>query len=246
MSYLRKRAFKKIVLSGLSQVGTTTVAYSLCKGIAPPKSLIQHSTIDYVSTSITIGKRRIDIFDLGGQTVFQDKFIGELSETIFSGVKSFIYVVDSIEIKDISRVKYYFDQSLEEISQFSPNASIFIFLHKIDLIPTSVQPELQQTVTQYLREGVSWNLEVYCTSIFSDLLRTANKAVLLKTLGIHEFTVESEAKNDFWAFVDEERNQEAEPDYVKKRKKKLTHTDEKDDMLSLSLREALRILREKD
>jgi GTPase SAR1 family protein len=111
MSYLRKRRIEKIVVSGISQVGTTTVAYSLRKGIAPPKSLVRFSTIDYVSTSMTIGKTRIDIFDLGGQKSFQDRFTGELSEYIFSDVSSFIFVVDSVEIKMLSRAKYYFDLS---------------------------------------------------------------------------------------------------------------------------------------
>ena len=95
-------------------------------------------TIDYSRKGLSVNNVQITFFDLSGRSGFLDRFTGELSESIFSGVLSLVYVVDSIKMKDIYRTKYYLDRCVEKIDQYSPEAAVVIFQHKYDLVPKKV------------------------------------------------------------------------------------------------------------
>jgi hypothetical protein len=97
-----------------------------------------------------------------------DRFTGELSEFIFGGVKSLVFVVDSIEIRDISRAKYYLDLSIKKLAEYSPEATIFIFQHKGDLIPKKLKEEVRKTIEEYLGQGIRRKIKYFETSVFSD------------------------------------------------------------------------------
>jgi hypothetical protein len=138
------------------------------EGKIPKKDADYHATIDYERKQKVIAGTELTIFDLGGQTAFLDRFTGELSEFIFSGVKTLVFVVDSIEIKDISRAKYYLDLSLKKLTQYSPEATVFVFQHKADLIPTKMREEVRKTIQEYLGAGVTQRFRYFETSVFSD------------------------------------------------------------------------------
>ncbi|MFX1282056.1 MAG: ADP-ribosylation factor-like protein [Promethearchaeota archaeon] len=168
MSYLARKKTSKILILGLAKSGKSTIIRVVTEGIIPSKDENYHATIDYERKQKVIAGTELTLFDLGGQTAFLDRFTGELSEFIFSGVRTLVFVVDSIEIKDISRAKYYLDLSLKKLAQFSPEASVFIFQHKTDLIPKKLQDEVRKTIRDYLSTGVSQQLKFYSTSVFSD------------------------------------------------------------------------------
>ena len=168
MSYLSKKRTSKILILGLAQSGKSTIIKVVNEGKIPSPNDDYNATIDYERKQKVIAGTELTIFDLGGQTAFLDRFTGELSEFIFSGVKSLVFVVDSIEIKDISRAKYYLDLSLKKIAQYSPNATIFIFQHKADLIPKKMKEEVRRTIEEYLGQGIPARLKYFETSVFSD------------------------------------------------------------------------------
>ena len=183
MSYLTRKKTSKILILGLAQSGKSTIIRVVTEGKIPSKEEPYHATIDYERKQKTIAGTELTIFDLGGQTAFLDRFTGELSEFIFSGVKSLVFVVDSIEIKDISRAKYYLDLSLKKLSQFSPEASIFIFQHKTDLIPKKLKDEVRKTINDYLSSGVTKEIKYSSTSVFDDSIFRAMGDVYAEASG---------------------------------------------------------------
>ncbi len=168
MSYLKKKKTSKVLILGLAESGKSTIIKVVNEGKIPRKNEEYNATIDYERKSKVIAGTELTIFDLGGQTAFLDRFTGELSEFIFSGVKTFVFVVDSIEIKNISRAKYYLDLSMKKLSQFSPEATIFIFQHKSDLVPKKMREEARKTIQDYLSAGLTKRIKYFETSVFSD------------------------------------------------------------------------------
>jgi GTPase SAR1 family protein len=168
MSYLKKKKTSKVLILGLAASGKTTIIRVVTEGKIPSKDDNYLPTIDYERKQKVIAGTELTIFDLGGQTTFLDRFTGELSEFIFSGVKSLVFVIDSIDIKGISRAKYYLDLSLKKLNQFSPESSVFIFQHKADLVPKKMRDEVRRTIREYLEVGVNKKLKYFETSVFSD------------------------------------------------------------------------------
>ena len=115
----------------LTMSGQRSTCYKILnEGWMPHKDHDSPPTIDYDRYEKTVLGIEFTLFNLGGQTAFLDRFIGELSEFIFSGVVSFIFSVDALEIKKLPKAKYYFDLALKKLTQYSPSASVFLFIHK--------------------------------------------------------------------------------------------------------------------
>lgn len=169
MTYLNRKKGAKIVVSGLADAGTTTIAESISTG-HPPKELTNYQyTIDHERHRIKIGDLEITIMDLGGQTSFQDRFTGESAEWVFSGVRSFVWVISSRDPPIIARSLYYFNRSINHLVHFSPRASLFVLQHKIDISPpsASVRREFHQALSKYDTPGTNLGVDYYETSIFS-------------------------------------------------------------------------------
>ncbi|MFW9779416.1 MAG: ADP-ribosylation factor-like protein [Candidatus Heimdallarchaeota archaeon] len=170
MSYLTRKKSSKVLILGLAESGKSTIIRVVTEGKIPSKDEPYHATIDYERKQKTIAGTELTIFDLGGQTAFLDRFTGELSEFIFSGVKALVFVVDSIKIPDISRAKYYLDLSIKKLSEYSPSASVFLFQHKSDLVPKHLKGEVRKTISDYLSAGIKQSVRYYETSVFSDTI----------------------------------------------------------------------------
>ena len=109
-------------------------------------------TIDYERHTKHISGKLLTVFDLGCQTAFIDHFTGELAEFIFSGTSALIFVVDSLAIQGLSRVRSYLEKEYECLRRFSSPVKVYVFLNKIDLIPKKVYDEVIDTITEYLNK----------------------------------------------------------------------------------------------
>ena len=156
---------------------------TIIDGKPPAKNDRFHATIDYERKVLIIDESEITFFDLGGTTAFLDRFVGELSEFMFSGVKVLIFVLDPLRIPDISRAKYYFDACLKNVDKYSPEASVVIFQHKTDLIPKKMRKEAYRTCKDYILTGIKKPLLYYETSIFTCSIVIAMSAVFQLALG---------------------------------------------------------------
>jgi GTPase SAR1 family protein len=180
---LEKVKTPKLLLMGLALSGKTTITKYLVDNRLPDKDDPYHATIDYDRHILLLGTKKITIFDTGGQTTFLDRFTGELAPFMFDGVKAFVFVFDSIDIKEISIAKYYFDLCLKCLAQFSPTARIFIFQHKADLVPMKMRTEVRTTIQEYLLAGIDpvtskQDIIYYETSVFTYSIIQAIDAVM--------------------------------------------------------------------
>lgn len=183
MSYLAKKKTSKVLVLGLANSGKSTIIRVVTEGEIPSKEDDYNPTIDYERKQKTIAGTELTIFDLGGQTAFLDRFTGELSEFIFSGVKALVFVVESTNIASISRAKYYLDISVKKLSEYSPSASIFLFQHKSDLVPKHLKGEVRKTISDYLSAGIKQNIRYFETSVFSDSIFQAMGDVYAEASG---------------------------------------------------------------
>ena len=185
---LCKRGFKliktkKVVLCGLAKSGKTTIRKWLFNKLKNITDTSLHATIEYETHNQIINNTEIVFWDLGGVTAFFDRFVGALAEFVFTGVTTLVFVVDSIELKDIARVKYYLDRCIKRIDQYSPETTVIIFQHKVDLIPSKLREEIYHTTKDYLLKGIKKNVPYYETSLLNSSIVVAMCAVYQATLG---------------------------------------------------------------
>jgi len=172
----------KVIFFGLARSGKSTIL-RMVEGKKFPEDRDFHATIDYETLKFLINDEiEVTIFDCGGATPFLDRFTGELAEFLFSELTTFVFVVDSIDIQGIHRAKFYLDLSLKKIEQYSPNAHIFLFQHKVDLVPQKLQEEVHQTVKEYLLKDIARDIHYYETTIIQNGIDDAMRAVLETTV----------------------------------------------------------------
>jgi GTPase SAR1 family protein len=173
----------KMIFFGLARSGKSSILRVL-EGKKITKEMEFHATIDYERVKLLVNDEiEVTIFDCEGLTAFLDRFTGELAEFMFSGLTTFVFVVDSIDIQGISRAKYYLDLALKKIEQYSPNARIFLFQHKADLVPRKLREEVHQTIKTYLLKDISRDIPYYETTIFQNRMDEVMRFVLKTTIG---------------------------------------------------------------
>ncbi|KAF8320583.1 rraga protein [Cantharellus anzutake] len=79
------------------------------------------------------GSLTLNLWDCGGQEAFMDSFLASQRNTVFRDVGVLIYVFD-IETKDFERDVLYYIECLEACKKNSPEAGIFVLIHKMDLV----------------------------------------------------------------------------------------------------------------
>ncbi len=124
----------KILLAGLSEAGKTAVKriFFLKQETKDVSSL--SATINYERLTIKIRDIPITIVDLGGQKIFLKRFLNNYSPFVFSSVKALIFLIDVANRTTRNNSIQYFASCLEKLQTFSPDAEIFVFLHKNDLV----------------------------------------------------------------------------------------------------------------
>lgn len=192
---------KKIVLLGLAESGKSTIIKNVIEGHKTEPGEKYDATINYQRKLKDICGKEIIIFDLGGQTRFLDKFTGDLSQFVFSDVNTFIFVIDPLQTAYFSRSKFYLELSLEKLKLFSPKATIFLFFHKMDLIPGPKRESIVQNLKNYLLSEID-NPIRYCeTSVFSSTIYVALGNIISDILEINIRFHETLIK-----FLDEHKN----------------------------------------
>jgi Ras-related GTP-binding protein A/B len=80
-----------------------------------------------------MGNLVLNLWDCGGQYRFYETYFDSQRDTIFRNVEVLIYVFD-IESAELENDFTLFDGVLEAMEQNSPDASIFVLIHKMDLV----------------------------------------------------------------------------------------------------------------
>jgi hypothetical protein len=106
-----------------------------------------------------------------------------LAKIFFTGATGLIFLIDSIKPISTPQAKYYLDLCVKNIERYSPKTSVFIFQHKIDLIPQKLRGELYQTTKDYLIKDISKEIHYYETSLVNSSIMVAMSAVYQAILG---------------------------------------------------------------
>ncbi len=178
MSYFDSKDSDKIILIGLAESGKTTIIKVVTEGYVPDKKAKYTATLNYERKSATLLGKKLTIFDLGGQVAFLDRFTGELAEFIFSNVKTLVFVIDTVNVSELTRAKYYMDLAMKQLSHFSPTASTFVLLHKMDLISPDKKEEITMSMKNYLKGDIKHSLSFFETSVFSESIFNAFKSII--------------------------------------------------------------------
>jgi len=92
------------------------------------------ATIDVEQNHVRfLGDLILNLWDCGGQDSFMDSYLTTQRSTIFQSVGVMIYVFD-VESHETTKDMEYYRDCLDGLRYYSPEAAIFILLHKMDLV----------------------------------------------------------------------------------------------------------------
>lgn len=92
------------------------------------------ATIDVEMNHVRfLGSLVLNLWDCGGQETFLDSYLASQRNTIFRDVGVLIYVFD-VETRDFERDIGYYVECLDACRKNSPEADIFVLIHKMDLV----------------------------------------------------------------------------------------------------------------
>ncbi|MFW9856946.1 MAG: ADP-ribosylation factor-like protein, partial [Candidatus Thorarchaeota archaeon] len=167
-SEIATRLGHKILIAGLSEAGKTAIKriFFLKQQAEDVKNL--SATLNYERMSIIIKETPITIVDLGGQKIFLKRFLSGFSPFVFSSVKIFIFLIDVANRTTRNNALQYFRGCLEKLHSFSPDAEIFVFLHKNDLVINSPNYESihEQLKEQFQLEAPETRISFFRTTIY--------------------------------------------------------------------------------
>jgi len=167
-SEITQRLGYKILIAGLSEAGKTAVKriFFLKQRSEEVSSL--SATINYERLSLNVKDTPINIVDLGGQKIFLKRFLSGFSPFVFSSVKIFVYLIDVANKTTRNNSIQYFAACLEKLNTFSPEAEVFVFLHKNDLLRASPNYESihSQLKEQFQIEYNPRSLRFFRTTIY--------------------------------------------------------------------------------
>lgn len=178
---------------GLAESGKTSILSVVFEG-KKPKALSKYkATLNYFRSVETIIDVEFQFFDCGGQENFLSAFMKEQAEFIFSNVATLVWIADVTDFDRVSTSKYYFNLAVERIINYSPDASIFCFIHKLDLLLPEKRGEVIDTMKQFFVPSGDINIQYHGTSIFDQSVFIA-VGELIQSL-IHQGTTASTLSN---------------------------------------------------
>lgn len=105
-----------------------------CYSSQPNVRIRLYLLVDVEHTHVRfLGNLVLNLWDCGGQYRFYENYFDSQRDTIFRNVEVLIYVFD-IDSGDLENDITLFDGILEAMEQNSPDASIFVLVHKMDLV----------------------------------------------------------------------------------------------------------------
>lgn len=130
---------------------------------------VEHSHLRF------LGNMTLNLWDCGGQDVFMENYFTTQKDHIFKLVQVLIHVFD-VESKSINKDIEIFVKALTNLQKFSPDAKIFVLLHKMDLVQIDKREELFVIMMEKLQKisnPFQFKLVGFPTSIWDESLYKA-------------------------------------------------------------------------
>ncbi|KAJ7633048.1 Gtr1/RagA G protein conserved region-domain-containing protein [Roridomyces roridus] len=124
---------KKVLLMGASGSGKTSMRSLIFSNNPASLTTRLGATIDVEQNHVRfLGDLILNLWDCGGQDAFMDSYLTTQRSTIFQHVGVLIYVFD-VETNEMHKDLEYYRDCLEGLRQYSPDAAVFLLVHKMDL-----------------------------------------------------------------------------------------------------------------
>lgn len=135
------------------------------------------ATIDVEQNHVRfLGDLILNLWDCGGQDAFMDSYLTTQRSTIFKHVGVMIYVFDA-ETREMNKDLEYYRDCLDGLRTYSPEASVFLLVHKMDLVRdrNAVFTKKQKELTTASAEAL---VTIFGTSIYDESLYKAGLSSL--------------------------------------------------------------------
>ncbi|KAI0471473.1 Gtr1/RagA G protein conserved region-domain-containing protein [Xylariaceae sp. FL0804] len=133
-SEVKKPKKKKVLLMGKSGSGKSSMRSIIFSNYIARDTRRLGATIDIDLSHVKfLGNLTLNLWDCGGQEAFMENYLTQQRVHVFSNVGVLIYVFD-IESRDVDRDMATYVSIISALVQFSPQARIYVLVHKMDLI----------------------------------------------------------------------------------------------------------------
>jgi Ras-related GTP-binding protein A/B len=170
-------ARKKVLLMGKAHSGKTSMRSIIFANYLARDTMRLSPTLDVEHHHVRfLGDLVLNLWDCGGQDAFYESYFERDRETIFKSVELLIYVFDiasECPEKDFD----HFAGVLEAIEENSPDARIFVLVHKMDLVAKEEQEMILEDRRRLIEESCNscgvQNFQCFGTSIWDETLYKA-------------------------------------------------------------------------
>ncbi|KAG9243224.1 Gtr1/RagA G protein conserved region-domain-containing protein [Calycina marina] len=170
----RKQRKKKVLLMGKSGSGKSSMRSIIFSNYVAKDTRRLGATIDVDLSHVKfLGNLTLNLWDCGGQDAFMENYLSQQRQHVFSNVGVLIYVFD-IESRDFDRDLLTYRSIIGALSQFSSTASVYILIHKMDLVvPTKREDIYNDRVDQVQAKSDAFEITPFATSIWDQSLYKA-------------------------------------------------------------------------
>ncbi|KAI0748489.1 Gtr1/RagA G protein conserved region-domain-containing protein [Daedaleopsis nitida] len=164
---------KKVLLMGASGSGKTSMRSLIFSN--NPASLTSRlgATIDVEQNHVRfLGDLILNLWDCGGQDAFMDSYLTTQQSTMFQHVGVMIYVFE-VETRNMEKDLNYYKECLVALQRYSPNAAVFLLVHKMDLARGPKAETLARKTRELKEASNGAEITVFGTSIYDESLYNA-------------------------------------------------------------------------
>jgi Ras-related GTP-binding protein A/B len=115
-----------------------------------------------------LGDLILNLWDCGGQDAFMDSYLSTQRSTIFQHVGVLIYVFE-VSTHDATKDATYYRDCLDALQKYSPEAAVFLLVHKMDLVADRAAL-LERRTRELQMESGTVAITVFGTSIHDETL----------------------------------------------------------------------------
>eukprot|EP00550_Attheya_septentrionalis_P013499 CAMPEP_0198304468 /NCGR_PEP_ID=MMETSP1449-20131203/57416_1 /TAXON_ID=420275 /ORGANISM="Attheya septentrionalis, Strain CCMP2084" /LENGTH=424 /DNA_ID=CAMNT_0044006993 /DNA_START=106 /DNA_END=1380 /DNA_ORIENTATION=+ len=186
-------AKKKVLLMGKAHSGKTSMRSIIFANYLARDTMRLSPTLDVEHHHVKfLGDLVLNLWDCGGQDAFYESYFERDRETIFRSVELLIYVFDiesDCPVKDFD----HFAGVLEAIEENSPDARIFVLVHKMDLVAEEDREVVLEDHKGRIKDACNacgvLNFQCFGTSIWDETLYKAWSEIvtnLIPNIGVLE------------------------------------------------------------
>lgn len=106
-----------------------------------------------------------------------DSYLSTQQSTIFQHVGVLIYVFE-VESRSGAQDLAYYKECLNALRKYSPDAAVFLLIHKMDLVRPPKEAVLEKKAAELRSASGEMEIEVFGTSIYDESLYKVSLLVL--------------------------------------------------------------------